>query len=591
MFARGSKRYLIFSSIGWLALLSSLMSGAALAQDCVPDETRQTVRLPGKQQNMSAMSECDESRLAPPPLFQDQPLEVVPDRWRIVDSLPGYEQNLLNPYQRNVLKGDKPIHDEDWFLSLSAISDSVIELRQIPTPVGPQSTGGAGDIDIFGSGEQVTYSQSFIFEAAYLKGDTIFRPPDYEFRFIPVVNVNRTEVDEIRALHIDPRDGDTRNDAHLGIQGAFFDYHIRNVSDRYDFDSIRIGIQPFNADFRGFLFQDSQFGIRLFGTRDNNIFQYNLAWFRRLEKDTNSGLNDVTEKLRDDDVFVANLYWQDSPKLGFVTQGTVLYNRNREDEFFFDDNGFIARPASLGFERPRDYDVVYAGLNGDGHFGRFNLTSSGYLAFGEADPGVFSTEKTDINAGFFAAEAGFDMDWIRWRVTGVYASGDEDPYDNTENGFDAVFENPIIAGADTSFWIRQGLPLIGGGGVTLSTRNGLLPNLRSSKEHGQSNFTNPGLQLLGVGADLDLTPSTRLSFNVNHLRFDNTAVLQAMRQQADIDNEIGLDISAALIWRPLEIQNVVCRLSAARLLPGDGFDQLYAEESRYSVLANLILTY
>lgn len=571
------------------ALLFAAEQVAAVVE-CEDAEHLGRNRLPGKQIDTLSIGECDNRRLAPPPLFQDSPLQEVSDRWRIVDSLPGYQNSLWNPYQRNVLKGDRPLHDE-WFLSLSAISDSVVEWRDIPTPVAPQSGASAADVDIFGSGNQVTYNQNFIFELAYLKGDTIFRPPDYEFRFIPVINVNHTEVDEIRALYIDPRDGDTRTDSHLGIQGAFFDYHIRNVSDRFDFDSIRVGIQPFNADFRGFLFQDNQFGVRLFGTRDNNIIQYNLAWFRRLEKDTNSGLNDVSEALRKDDVFVANLYWQDLFTRGFVTQATLLYNRNREDEFFYDDNGFIARPASLGFERPRDYDVAYAGLNGDGHFGRLNLTASGYLAYGDVDPGLFSLEETDVRAAFLAAEAGFDMDWIRWRVSAVYASGDNDPYDDTETGFDAVFENPIIAGADTSFWIRQGIPLVGGGGVTVSTRNGLLPNLRSSKEHGQSNFTNPGLRLFGVGADLDITPSTRLSFNANHLSFDQVGVLQAIRQQENIDNEIGWDISAALIWRPMEIQNVVCRLSAARLFPGEGFDQLFVDENRYSILANLILTY
>ena len=79
----------------------------------------------------------------------------------------------------------------------------------------------------------------------------------------------------------------------VGVQELFFDYHIRNTSDRYDFDSFRIGIQPFQADFRGFLFQDQQLGLRFFGTRDNNRFQYNVAAFWRLEKDTNSGLNAV----------------------------------------------------------------------------------------------------------------------------------------------------------------------------------------------------------------------------------------------------------------------------------------------------------
>ena len=571
-------------------LVSLLLLFPLTLQAACPPLEDTPVRLPGKQTVDRHQIVCDDDGLPAAPLYQDQPLQAMPDRWRIVDSLPGYSHSLWNPYQRNVLKGDKPVWGE-WFFSLAAVSDTIIELRDLPTPVGNQTTAGAGDIDVFGQGEQSTFNQNLLVELVWLRGDTVFRPPDWEFRFIPVFNFNRSEVEEARALYIDPREGTTRNDDHIGIQGAFMDYHIRNVSDRYDFDSIRVGIQPFNADFRGFLFQDSPFGIRLFGTRDNNIFQYNLAWFRRLEKDTNSGLNDVGVRLRNDDVFVANLYWQDFLRKGFISQLTLLHNRNREDEFFYDNNGFIARPASLGREVPRNYDISYLGYSGDGHLGRLNLTASLYAAAGTNEPGVMNDQRTDVRATFAAFEAGMDINWIRLRATAVHASGDRNPFDDLETGFDAVFENPIIAGADTSFWIRQGVPFIAGGGVTLSTRNGLLPNLRSSKEHGQSNFTNPGLRLLGVGADLDLTPTTRLSFNANHLSFDRTEVIEVLRQQENIDREIGWDVSAALIWRPLAIQNIVARLSVATLVPGSGFEDLYKTESNYSVLGNLILTY
>jgi hypothetical protein len=557
---------------------------------CPPSDDTPEVRLPGKETAGRYQVICDDNAIPAAPLFQDQPLQAVPDRWRIVDSLPGYSHSLWNPYERNILKGDKPVWGE-WFFSLAVVSDTVLELRDLPTPVGNQTSADAGDIDVFGSGEQSTFNQNLLVELVWLRGDTVFRPPDWEFRLIPVFNFNRTQVEEARALYIDPRDGTQRNDDHIGIQGAFIDYHIRNVSDRYDFDSIRVGIQPFNADFRGLLFQDSPFGVRLFGTRDNNIFQYNLAWFRRMEKDTNSGLNDIGVQLRNDDVFVANLYWQDFLKKGFISQLTFLHNRNREDDFFYDNNGFIARPASLGREVPRNYDISYLGYNGDGHLGRLNLTASLYAAAGTNEPGVMNDQRTAVRATFAAFEAGVDINWIRLRATAVHASGDRNPFDDLETGFDAVFENPIIAGADTSFWIRQGVPFIAGGGVTLSTRNGMLPNLRSSKEHGQSNFTNPGLRLLGVGADLDLTPTTRLSFNANHLAFDRTEVIEVLRQQENIDREIGWDLSAALIWRPLAIQNIVGRLSVATLMPGKGFEDLFKHESNYSVLANLILTY
>ena len=68
-----------------------------------------------------------------------------------------------------------------------------------------------------------------------------------------------------------------------------------------------------------------------------------------------------------------------------------------------------------------------------------------------------------------------------------------------------------------------------------------------------------------------------------------------MRNQGAINTEIGQDISLALIWRPLFIQNIVFRLSGGILLAGDGFQQLFAtdrnEDRFYSVLANLILNY
>ena len=156
------------------------------------------------------------------------------------------------------------------------------------------------------------------------KGDTVFKPPEWEFRLEPVVSINHVEVPERALLGAVAAAPLTRTRSTLGLQAAFVDRHLRNVSSRYDFDSIRIGIQPMTADFRGFLFNDAPLGVRLFGIRANNRYQYNLGWFRRLEKDVNSGLNDVFRHggaaLRHDDVLLANLYAQDTPRPGFTSQ-------------------------------------------------------------------------------------------------------------------------------------------------------------------------------------------------------------------------------------------------------------------------------
>ncbi|HEX8058953.1 MAG TPA: hypothetical protein VF481_19950, partial [Novosphingobium sp.] len=241
-------------------------------------------------------------------------------------------------------------------------------------------------------------------------------------------------------------------------------------------------------------------------------------------------------------------------------------------------------------------DVFYLGYNADGHIGRLNLTASAYAALGKDKNSFFTGKPADIRAFFGAAEVSYDHDWMRFRLSGLYASGDGKPYDNKETGFDAIFENPIFAGADTSYWIRQTIPFAGGGRViSISSRNGILNDLRSSKEQGQSNFNNPGTMLLGAGADFDLTPEFRLSGNANHLWFQNTATLQALRVEGSIPKTIGWDLSTAAIWRPKATQNLVFRLSAAALLPGKGFRDLFdnsnGNRNYYSILANIIVAY
>ena len=546
-----------------------------------------------------ALQPIDPKQVPPPSPFEPRATVSVPDRWRIMDTL-GFKFPWYDPYNHNVLKGDKPFEPfaqwgPDWFLAVSVISDSLVEIRRLPTPVGAQSSDRSGAVDVFGRANQTVFVQTIILSASVIKGNTTFKPPDYEFRFAPAIQVNQARLDEVRGVRVDPREGKTRTDNHVGIQELFADVHLRNVSDNFDFDSIRVGIQPFQSDFRGFIFQDVPLGVRLFGIRDNNQWQYNIGYFRRLEKDTNSGLNDINRSLRRDHVFVANLYKQDFPVLGYTVQGTIIHNINREaGKDYYDNNGFLVRPAVLGDVRPHNYRATYIGLNGDGHFGPWNLTSSIYGVFGHDDRNPLAQRSQSIRAGFAAAELSRDFSWLRIRANALYASGDKNPFDGKATGFDAILENPQFAGADSSFFIRQAVPLIGGGGVALSGRNGILPSLRSSKDQGQSNFVNPGLTLVGIGADADLTPQIRILGNISKLDFVNTSSLGVLRNQNISSKDLGVDMSAGIQFRPYMTQNVVLNASAAALIPGKGLKQLYDEDKRgpqFSVLINLLLTY
>ena len=185
-----------------------------------------------------------------------------------------------------------------------------------------------------------------------------------------------------------------------------------------------------------------------------------------------------------------------------------------------------------------------------------------------------------------------DFDWIRPRLSFLYGSGDDDPFDDKSTGFDAIFENPQFAGADTSYWIRQAVPLIGGGRVALSGRNAVLASLRSSKDEGQSNFVNPGIWLVGIGADFDVLPELRavaeleLDLVRQHRRFSKLPATKAPSTR-----QLGRTFRSSLTYRPMMTQNIVLRTSYAQLFAGDGFEDLYPDDDPGYFMFNLVLTF
>jgi hypothetical protein len=188
---------------------------------------------------------------------------------------------------------------------------------------------------------------------------------------------------------------------------------------------------------------------------------------------------------------------------------------------------------------------------------------------------------------------------VRVRLSGLFQSGDSNPQGGHATGFDSVFENPQFAGADTSYFIRQSLPFIGGGIVGLNQPNGVLADLRSSKLEGQSNFINPGLILAGLGTDTDILPQLRMSTNFNYLRAAYTQPLEFLLHEANISNNLGGDLSIAFTYRPLDTQNIIFRISGGVLIPANGLKQIYETNPGlfsgpsflYTAMINLILAY
>jgi hypothetical protein len=520
----------------------------------------------------------------------------TPDRWNV--SMPGWNRyghsgeypyvkgHWWDPFNRNRVKGDEPIWPgvlgNQTFLNITLTSETFFDGRRLPTPSNV-SAAQPGSSAFFGRGEQGFLDQTIRVSFDLFHGDTAFRPVSWRIRVTPEVSLNFLDVRELGIVNPDVRKGTTRFDEHIGLQEAFFEWKLADLSANYDFISVRAGIQQFTSDFRGFLFVEEQPGVRVFGNLHSNRWEYNAAYFQLLEKNTNSGLN--TFHRRHQQVIVVNFYRQDTFRPGYTMQFSVHYNKD-DAEVHYDDNGFLVRPAPIGAVKPHNIRAAYLGWTGNGHLGHLNLTHAFYQALGTDDLNPIAGRKVTINAQMAAAEVSLDRDWKRWRASVFYASGSANPRSGRATGFDSIVDQPNFAGGIFSLWNRESIRLTGSG-VQLTSPDSLLPSLRSSKDEGQANFVNPGIFIANAGADFDLTPKLRAVVNVNYLRFMRTEPLELLLFQAPIRHSIGVDYSLGLQYRPPLTENITLTGGASALTPGRGFRDIYTGKTLFSLFGAL----
>ena len=582
---------------------------------------QQFPQLPAGTTNAPEGSPSAPSSNAPPTALQNKNLEQLgqtpapeslppvsqvfqpePDRWSV--AMPDWDRygiggehpyvrgSKWDPFDRNILKGDVPIFGRQTFLNFTATSDTFFDGRRLPTPT-DISSARPGSPDFFGKGEQIFLDQTFAFSFDLFHGDTSFRPIDWRIRITPVVSLNYLDVQELGVVNVDVRKGTTRLDSHIGLQEAFGEIKLHDIGPNFDFVSVRAGIQAFNSDFRGFLFVEEQPGIRFFGNLDSNRWQYNLAYFNFLEKNTNSGLNSMA--LRNQQVIIANAYRQDFLFQGYTAQLSVLYNKD-DATIHYDDNGFLVRPSpigavfSSGMIRPHSVHAAYIGWTGDGHIGPVNLTHAFYQAFGNDSFNAIAGRAVTINAQMAALELSYDRDWFRIKGSVFYASGSSNPASSRARGFDSIDDFPEFAGGIFSLWNRESIRLTGSG-VALNSGDSLLPDLRSNKDEGQANFVNPGILLTNLGADFDITPKLRGFANVNYLRFEHTEVLEQILFQSPIRHSIGFDSSVGVRYRPPLTENFLITAGAATLVPGQGLKDIYTGKTLFSLFTDIRLQF
>ncbi len=519
--------------------------------------------------------------LAPPELPTSPPPEPegeviftpMPDRWDIAfpDSPRIVKGRLVDPYNQNVLKADKPIIGDEIFLLFETRFEAPMETRRIPVPSGV-STDRPQSSEFFGDGDQFFATPRVFVTFELFKGETAFRPKTWALRITPAFNLNYLRTGENNFVDINPQLGRNRRRQDVSLEEAFGEVKVADLSPNFDFLSARVGIQPFVSDFRAFIFKDSNLGARLFGNFVRNRLQYNVAYFDLLEKETRSELN--TFEKREQQVFVANLFVQDFLTPGYQISPSFHYSRD-EPTVHTDLNSFPVRPARIGEPRPHEVTASYLGISGDGHIGRLNVTHAYYYVFGADDHNPIAARATDVSAQMAAVEASVDRDWLRFKGSFFFATGDDDPEDDTASGFDSIYDFTNFAGGAFSFWNRSAIPLTQTG-VLLKPQFSLLPDLRSNKFEGQANYVNPGVVLLHAGIEADLTPKLRIVGNASYLRFETAESLRFVLFQETIDESIGFDLAAGLLYRPLLNENVFIAGGITGLLPGAGFEELFS---------------
>jgi hypothetical protein len=534
---------------------------------------------------------------------------VVPNRWAL--NQPDYRRypqkgeylytkpHWYDPFNRNRFKGDEPIWPEvlgqQIFLNITASSETFFDGRRVPSPSGVSSAQ-PGSSGFFGRGEQAFFDQTVRFSFDLFHGDASFKPVDWRIRITPELSLNDFDVRELGIVSPDVRRGTNRFDDHAGLQEAFVEVKLRDLSDNYDFVSARAGIQQFNADFRGFLFADEQPGLRIFGNWKSDRIEYNAVYFQFLEKNTNSGLN--TFERRHQQVVLGNVYLQDFFFPGYTAEFIGAWNKD-DPSVHYDDNGVLVRPAPIGnviHQGPgggplaHGIRVGYFGWLGSGHIRRINLTHAFYQAVGEDTFNPIAGRRVTVNAQMAAVELSYDRDWIRYRVSAFYTSGDANPRDGRARGFDSIVDLPNFAGGIFSFWNREAIRLLGSG-VSLTTDGSLIPSLRSTKEEGQANFVNPGIFLVNAGADLDITPKLKGFANFNYLRFERTEPLEFILFESPIRHSIGEDFGIGVTYRPPLTENIVLTGGASVLQPGDGFKDIYTSRTLFSLFGSVKFTF
>jgi hypothetical protein len=183
----------------------------------------------------------------------------------------------------------------------------------------------------------------------------------------------------------------------------------------------------------------------------------------------------------------------------------------------------------------------------------------------------------------------YPLDFVKFRFGYSYVSGDSNPNDNKDRGFDSISDAVQLFGGPISYFVGENIKFGAGDFVRA---NSFYPSLRGA--NGQANYVNPGLQLINTGMDVTVSPRVQMALNANYTRFNDTGAY--VNNTNILHKDGGIEGNAFFRIKPFlhQInQNVVLDLGVSALHPLQGLQDMFQTNKSvvYSTFVALRLVY
>lgn len=451
---------------------------------------------PGQAPRPSEETAVEQTASAPPAAPTQNEIRTVPSRWRSFDpsgQQPEYTFRIYDPYHQNILKADFPLVG-NWFLELNALNTFVYKSRRnldFSNVFADQIS--LGNLEFHPHNH--FRNENLIFGLELRRFDDTFFPSDFRIRLNGVFDYRADLNAFLRNSNTEPFLFDAFVDVKLHDFGGDEDGR-----DNFDLLFLRGGVQGFRSDFHGLIFNDVGLGGRLFGELQRNRLRYDFLWLKLFQKDPATGFISFSRPSAHN-VAIGRLTWEDFLVLGWNSEWSFHYNRERRK--------------IGGGPLEQQHDTFYWGATFNGRLGRVEFNPALYAVHGSADQVVGGAPvEHSVAALLFLLDVRYPLDYWKFRAGYLFASGDGDPADLRDTGFDAISDGVVLFGGPLSYWTGENIRFGRGDFVRA---NSVFPSLRGAND--PANYINPGIQILNVGADVVLSPRLEFSGNFNYLRF------------------------------------------------------------------------